>query len=215
MPAAVLDVDGTLVDTNYHHAIAWYRAFLTVGRTVPVWRLHRSIGMGGDRLVPEVAGTDFDRAFGDEVRSRWTTEFDRLIDEVRPFPGVDRLFDVLTDSGHSIVLATSGQPQHVDHFLHLLDATHLPRTTSDDVEATKPAPDLIKAALTEVSEPTGVTLGDSTWDCQASRSAGLPAVGLLTGGFGEAELKEAGAQAIYSSVEDLVDHITTSPFRTT
>ncbi|WP_156755286.1 HAD family hydrolase [Actinokineospora pegani] len=209
---AVLDVDGTLVDTNYHHAIAWHRAFRKHGRTVPVWRLHRAIGMGGDKLVPAVAGMDFERAFGDEVRSAWEAEFDAVIDEVRPFDGTQRLLETLEERGYRIVLATSGNPKHVDHFLTLLDASAYPHTTSDDVDDTKPAPDLLQVALAKVGATGGVALGDSVWDFHAATKLGLRSVGLLTGGTAESELTAAGAEAVYPSVIELVADLDTSPF---
>ena len=209
---AVLDVDGTLVDTNYQHALAWYRAFRGVGRTLPVWVLHRHIGMGGDRLVPAVAGEEFERVFGDEVRAAWVGEFDGVIGEVRPFEGVGRLFDGLRERGFEIVLATSGKPRHVEVFLDLLDARDFPYTTSEDVGDTKPAPDLIEVALDKVGGGGGVALGDSVWDFRAAGKLGLPGVGLLTGGFAEAELREAGATAVYASVADLADDLDGSPF---
>ncbi|MCG8920796.1 HAD family hydrolase [Actinokineospora sp. PR83] len=212
---AVLDVDGTLVDTNYQHALAWYRAFRGVGRTLPVWRLHRHIGMGGDRLVPAVAGEDFERAFGDEVREAWVGEFDALIDEVRPFEGVDRLLGGLRERGFEVVLATSGKPEHVDVFRDLLDARDLPYTTSEDVGDTKPAPDLMQVALDKVGATEAVALGDSVWDFHAARKLGLRTVGLLTGGFGEAELRDAGAEAVFPSVLDLADNLDVSPFSRT
>src|SRR3712207_3996434 len=139
---AVLDVDGTLVDTNYQHALAWYRAFRSLGRTYPVWRIHRLIGMGGDRLVAALGGDDVEERIGDAARDRWTEEFDRLIDEVSPLPGAREMVGELAARGHRVVLASSGKGKHVEHFLDLLGVRDLAEawTTSDDVESSKPAP---------------------------------------------------------------------------
>ncbi len=106
---AVLDVDGTLVDTNYQHALAWYRAFRSLGETFPVWRIHRLIGMGGDRLPTALGGDDVEARIGDESRERWVEEFDRLIDEIAPLPGAKEFVAALSERGHRVVLASSGK----------------------------------------------------------------------------------------------------------
>src|SRR3954471_10971271 len=116
---AVLDVDGTLVDTNYQHALAWYRAFRSLGETYPVWRIHRLIGMGGDRLVAALGGGDVEERIGDEARGRWGHAIDRTNDEIPPLPGARELLQAIGERGHRVVLASSGKPQHVDHFLDL------------------------------------------------------------------------------------------------
>jgi HAD superfamily hydrolase (TIGR01549 family) len=203
--AAVLDVDGTLVDTNYHHALAWWRAFGRCGLTVPVWRLHRAIGMGGDRLVAAVAGDRVEAEHGDDIRAAWEAEFAPMLAEVRPLPDVERLFRTLTDRGCEIVLASSGKPEHVEHYLDLIDGRKYAAasTTSEDVEDSKPAPDLLQVALSRVAADRALMIGDSTWDCQAARRLQLPAIGLLTGGFGAAELRDAGAIAVYETLAEL------------
>ena len=146
---AILDVDGTLVDTNYHHAIAWYRAFRSRGATFPLWRIHRHIGMGGDQLVAALDARD------------------------------------LADSW----------------------------TTSADVEATKPAPDLVEVALEKAGDHDGaVMVGDSTYDCEAAQRAGVPTLGVLTGGFSEQELLDAGAVSVFESPEELLSEIGRTPF---
>ena len=157
--AAILDIDGTLVDTNYHHAVAWYRAFRQHEVTVPVWRIHRHMGMGGDQLVASIAGDE------------------------------------------------------VEHYLDLLDCRDLAdgRTTSADVEATKPEPDLIVAALEKAGTKDAALLGDSVWDCKAAKRAGIQTVALLTGGFSDEELREAGAVAVFDSIEALRDGIAGTP----
>jgi HAD superfamily hydrolase (TIGR01549 family) len=205
---AVLDIDGTLVDTNYQHALAWYRAFRALGEIYPVWRIHRLIGMGGDRLVGALGGEEVERRIGDEARDRWVGEFDRMIDEIEPLPGARQLLEELRRRGHRVVLASSGKPQHVDHFLDLLQARDLAEdwTTSEDVDSTKPAPDLLQVALDKIGEPhdaPSVVVGDSVYDVEAAKNAGMPAVVVRSGGFGDDELRAAGALDIFDTPADL------------
>ena len=213
---AILDIDGTLVDTNYQHAVAWYRAFRDVGVVLPVWRIHRHIGMGGDQLVPALAGDEFADSRGDEVREIEKRHYAELIDEVEPLPGSRTLIERLKDQGHTVVLASSANEKDVDHYLDLLEARELADawTTSGDVEATKPEPDLVRAALDRAGNVTsGATLvGDSTWDCEAAARAQVQSVAVLTGGFSNEELREAGASAVFDSVEDLLERIDETPF---
>lgn len=213
---AILDIDGTLVDTNYHHAIAWYRAFCQLGVVLPVWRVHRHIGMGGDQMVAALAGEEFEESHGDEVRDIETERYKELIDEVRPLPGARTLIERLKEQGHDIVLASSAKQHDVDHYLDLLDARELADgwTTASDVDATKPEPDLVRAALEQAGNANGgaALVGDSSWDCEAARRAGVETIAVLTGGFSNEELREAGASAVYESVEDLLAHIDETPF---
>ncbi len=131
---AVFDVDGTLVDTNYHHALAWSRAFRRYDITRPLWRIHRAIGMGGDMLVAHVAGEHVEQERGDALRDAWVEEFDELIAEVRPFEDARALLEEVKARGFRLVLASSGKSKHVDAFLDLLDARSIADawTTSDD-----------------------------------------------------------------------------------
>ncbi|MEV0681459.1 HAD family hydrolase [Actinosynnema sp. NPDC050436] len=200
--AVVLDVDGTLVDSNYHHALAWFRAFRGFDVTVPVWRIHRAIGMGGDKLVAAVAGQHVEDAHGDALREAWEHEFDPMLPEVRPLEGAHRLVTAAVDAGFAVVLASSGKRRHVDRYLELLEVEGVDATSSDDVEETKPAPDLIEVALGRVApDARAVVVGDSVWDCEAARKAGRPVVAVRTGGFGEAELREHGASAVYEELD--------------
>ena len=212
---AILDVDGTLVDTNYHHAIAWYRAFRSRGATFPLWRIHRHIGMGGDQLVAALAGDDFEEEHGDEVRDAEAQRYMDLIGEVAPLPGARDLIERLHGEGHTVVLASSAKAEEVDHYLDLLDARELTQswTTSADVEETKPAPDLVEVALKKAGNDDGaVMVGDSTFDCEAARRADVPTVGVLTGGFSREELLDAGAAAVFESPEQLLAEIGETPF---
>jgi HAD superfamily hydrolase (TIGR01549 family) len=170
-PAAILDVDGTLVDTNYHHAVAWYRAFRRHGIVLPVWRIHRHIGMGGDQLVKALCDEAVERDRGEDIRSTEKDLYMELIEEVEPLEGAKELIRDLKDSGHAVVLASSAKAEEVDHYLELLDARDLADdwTTSADVEATKPEPDLVRAALDKAGSPDrAVMVGDSVWDCEAA-----------------------------------------------
>ncbi len=212
-PAAILDVDGTLVDTNYHHAIAWYRAFCQNGIVLPIWRIHRHIGMGGDQLVEALGGERLENEKGDDIRDAESVLYRELMSEVEPLDDARELIEDLKQRGHAIVLASSAKEHEVDHYLDLLDARELADdwTTSDDVEATKPEPDLVVAAVEKAGGGEAVMVGDSTWDCEAAKRAGLDTIAVLTGGFSETELRDAGALAVYSSIRDLRESLDETP----
>jgi HAD superfamily hydrolase (TIGR01549 family) len=209
VPAAILDIDGTLVDTNYHHAIAWFRAFRQHGERLPVWRIHRHIGMGGDQLVQSLCGEEVEREKGDDIRSAEKALYMALIDEVEPFAGARELISELKERGHAVVLASSAKTDEVDHYLDLLDARDLVDawTDSSDVEATKPEPDLVHAAMEKAGGGDAVMVGDSTWDCEAAKRAGIETIAVLTGGFSESELREAGAVAVFRSIDELRERV--------
>ena len=217
MSTAILDIDGTLVDTNYHHAVAWYRAFRQHGFILPLWRIHRHIGMGGDQLVAALAGDGFEREQGDDLRASETVLYKELIGEVQPLEGARAVIEDLKSSGHRVVLASSAKPDELEHYLTLLDARTLVDAWTDagDVEKTKPEPDLVLAALEKAGADPGEALmiGDSIWDCRAAERAGVRAVGVLTGGFSEAELLDAGAAKVFDSVETLREHLDEAPVR--
>jgi HAD superfamily hydrolase (TIGR01549 family) len=205
--AAILDVDGTLVDTNYHHTIAWYRAFRRHGVTPAIWRVHRHIGMGGDQLVGAVAGDEVEDRLGDDIREAEGELYMEIIDEVAPFEGARELIAELGDLADAVVLASSAKEHEVDHYLDLLDARELTTawTTSADVEQTKPEPDLVQAALDKANADSGLMIGDTTWDCHAAARAGVPAVAVMTGGFAESELLDAGAVRVFTDLGELRD----------
>jgi HAD superfamily hydrolase (TIGR01509 family) len=213
---AVLDVDGTLVDSNYQHALAWYRALRSVGETYPIWRLHRLIGMGGDNVIQELGGDDLEERVGEEARKRQGEEVDKMLDEIAPLPGARDLLLAIKDRGHRLVLASSGQPRHVDFAVDLLDARDLADaiTSSEDAEATKPAPDLLQVALKKLGASTddrSVMIGDSVWDVEAAKNAGMPAIAVRSGGFGDDELQDAGAVGIYDTPGDLAKALDDTP----
>ncbi len=212
-PAAILDVDGTLVDTNYQHSIAWYRAFRQNDVVLPIWRIHRHIGMGGDQLVKSLAGEQLETEKGDDIRAAESVLYGELMTEVEPLEGARELIEELKQRGHAVVLASSAKAHEVEHYLDLLDARELADgwTTSADVEATKPEPDLVVAAVEKAGGGDAVMVGDSVWDCQAAKRAGLDTIAVLTGGFSEAELREAGALAVYSSINELRESLDETP----
>jgi HAD superfamily hydrolase (TIGR01549 family) len=205
MAIAILDIDGTLVDTNYHHAIAWYRAFRQHDLVLPVWRIHRHLGMGGDQLVGALAGDEVEEEKGDDIRTAEKALYLALIEEVEPMDGARELISDLKDAGHTVVLASSAKEDEVDHYLDLLDAREVADdwTTSADVESTKPAPDLVEAARDKAGGGEAVMVGDTPWDVKAAARAGVETIAVLTGGFAEAELTEAGACAVFESIEEL------------
>jgi HAD superfamily hydrolase (TIGR01509 family) len=217
MTVAILDIDGTLVDTNYQHAIAWYRAFRQHGIVLPIWRIHRHIGMGGDQMVEALTDEETEEEKGDDIRTAEKTLYLQLIDEVQPMAGSRELIEQLKERGHTVVLASSAKSDEVDHYLDLLDARELADgwTTSADVESTKPAPDLVSAALECAggSSDDAVMVGDTTWDVEAAKKAGVPTLTVRTGGFGADELKEAGAKAVFESVVELCQQLDQTPLR--
>ncbi len=207
MSHAILDVDGTLVDTNYQHALAWYRAFSEHDIVLPVWRIHRHIGMGGDQLVQALTSEQVERERGDDIRDAETRCYRQLIGEVRPMKDARRLLEDLHEREHSVVLASSAKQEELDHYLELLDARELVDawTSSAEVKATKPEPDLVNAALRHVNGDArdAIMIGDSPWDAEAAKRAGVRTIAVMTGGFSAEELKGAGAVAVFESVAEL------------
>lgn len=211
-PTAILDVDGTLVDSNYQHALSWFRAFRLHGLTIPVWQAHRAIGMGGDQLVPHLGGAGFEE-HGDIVRTEEHALFAQTIAEVQPFAGARGLIEDLKSRGGKVVLASSAPPEDMAHFLGLLDARELADgwTDASTVQRTKPAPDLVEAALELVGGGPAVMIGDSVWDCEAAKAAKIKTVAVRTGGFGADELLEAGAIAVFESIVELRERLSETP----
>jgi HAD superfamily hydrolase (TIGR01549 family) len=171
---------------------------------VPVWRIHRAIGMGGDQLIAALAGDEVEEEKGDDIRDTEKPLYMAMIEEVEPFEGAKELVRDLS-ADRTVVLASSAKDDEVDHYLDLLDARKVVAgwTTSADVEETKPEPDLVEAALEKASTRQAVLVGDSVWDCEAAKRAGIESVAVLTGGYAEAELKGAGAREVLDSVANL------------
>jgi HAD superfamily hydrolase (TIGR01509 family) len=210
---AILDIDGTLVDTNYQHTLAWQRALRGTGARVAAWRIHRHIGMGGDKVVAALCGDDFEAQHGDDVREAEGGFYRELIGEVQTFEGARELIEDLKAAGHTVILASSAKPEEVEHYLDLLDARELADgwTDSGDVEQTKPAPDLVHSALEKGGGGDAVMVGDTPWDVKAAKEAGVETVAVLTGGFSEAELRDAGAVAVFENMEQLRARLASTP----
>ncbi len=205
----LLDVDGTLVDSNYAHVEAWQQAFTEVDCVVPAWRIHRSIGMDGDQLVESLLGQEQAARLGEKATARHDELFGAQLDAVRPLAGAHRLLAVLRERELAVVLASSGKPSEIEHYIQLLDADELVDawTTADDVDQSKPQPDLLEVATARVGVPPKAMIGDSVWDCRAAARLGIPSIGLLSGGVSAGELEGAGAAEIRSSPEDLAESL--------
>jgi HAD superfamily hydrolase (TIGR01549 family) len=213
----IFDIDGTLVDTNYQHALAWYRAFRQHGVVMPVWQIHRAIGIGSDRVVEMLAGKRIEDRLGDALRDAQGPLYEQMIDEVEPMKGAHELLRDLKAAGHPVILASSAEAEEAERYLDLLEARDFVDgyTTSADVKASKPEPDIVNAAIEKAGGGAAVMIGDSTWDCKAATRADLPSIGVLTGGFSEQELTEAGATVVFDSVERLHEHLSTTTLQDT
>jgi HAD superfamily hydrolase (TIGR01549 family) len=206
--AVLFDIDGTLVDSTYHHAIAWQRAFDSLDIPLPLWRIHRDVGMGGDKLVADVAGDEVEEKHGDELRDRWRAEYVKIKDEVVPLPGAAELIGSLSKQGYQVALASSGDPEFSREAMETLrvadDIAAL--TTSEDVDASKPDPDLLQVTLDRLDGVThAVMVGDTPYDAESAAKAGMKCIGLRSGGYSEAELVDGGVVLVVDAPEDLID----------
>ncbi len=213
--AAILDVDGTLVDTNYQHALAWYMAFRQYDVTLPVWRIHRHVGMGGDQLVSALTDADFEREHGDAVRSAHDALYLASIDTVSVLDGARELIVALKQRQHPVVLASSAKRREVEHYLDLLGVRELvdATTSAADVDQTKPSPDLMSTARAKLEGGEALMVGDTPWDVRAAAQANVPTIAVLTGGYCASELREAGAIAVYRSLTELCERLGETPLR--
>ncbi|HEV7251927.1 MAG TPA: HAD family hydrolase [Mesorhizobium sp.] len=216
MPKAVIfDVDGTLIDTNELHARSWAETFRHFGHPVPVDEIRPQIGKGGDQLMPVFLERSAVEEKG-EAMERFRAELvKRALPQTRTFPFVRELFERIRAAGMRIALATSAKAEELEHYLEIAGIPDLvdARTSSDDAERSKPEPDIFRAALERLDLPPAeaVVVGDAPYDAKAAGKAGMRAVGLLSGGFPEAELRQAGCVAIYRDAEDLLRNFETSP----
>jgi len=206
--AVVFDVDGTLIDTNYLHAVTWWEAFRQYGHHVPMARIHRTIGMGSDKLLDHLLPGDRDRSVDDELRAAHTALYAPYWPRLRAF---DRAADLLRACAHRglrVVLASSASEREMRALRDALNADDVitAATSATDAQESKPAPDILQIALerAEVGSESAVFVGDTIWDVQACKEAGLACIALLTGGVGRDELREAGAAEIYESPAELL-----------
>ncbi len=206
----LFDVDGTLVDTNYLHTLAWARALHDVGEWAPMNAIHRLIGMGGDQLVPRLLGHESPAA--EEARA---DRYHELVGEARVFPGARDLLRRVHEEGLVVVLASSAPSDELKLMIDLLDVGEAidATTSSSDVTASKPAPDVFEAAMTsgQVDPERCLVIGDSTWDVRAARAAAVACIAVESGGFSSHELREEGAREVYPDVGEIVAQFLTSP----
>lgn len=210
-PAVLFDVDGTLVDSNFHHVTAWHRAFLDVGIEVPCWRILGLIGRSGDELVGTLLGDDQAHTHGAQVKKLHTSYFVDSAALVRRLPGTHELLEAIAERGWRAVLATSAGPEELAVLRDTLDAEDLISavTSAADTDRAKPDPDIVTTALQRIgAEPAeAIFLGDAVWDMKAARRAGVPAAAVLSGGIGRETLQHAGAAAVYDEPLDVLAHI--------
>jgi HAD superfamily hydrolase (TIGR01549 family) len=180
-----------------------------------MWRIHRHIGMGGDQLVRALVGEKTERRLGDELRNASGEEFERLRAECEPLDGAHDLVAELADRGHAVVLASSSNRDDLDYFLDRLDVRNLivGFTTKDDVERSKPEPDVVRAALGKAGTHDAVMVGDSRWDIEAAARLGLETLCVITGGWSRQELRDHGALAVFASLVELREHLDNTPLR--
>ncbi|WP_170319545.1 HAD family hydrolase [Polyangium spumosum] len=210
--AALIDVDGTLLDTNLLHVLAWRRAFERLGSQIEVNRIVHAIGMGGDRLVPAILG-EVDEALAEQARAYHAEEYveTNLLEHARALPGAARLLGALRDRGARIALASSARREELDRLLAKLGPAKQEVDaiiTQEDVSTTKPAPDIFAVALEALGRPSAAfVVGDTVYDIVAATQLGLPCLCVLTGGIERGLLEQAGAAAIYPTAEELADDL--------
>jgi HAD superfamily hydrolase (TIGR01509 family) len=205
----IFDVDGTLLDTNYLHVAAWWEAFRERGHDIRCADVHRALGMGSSDLVERVLGRPDASVI--EAHSRYAGPY---LGRMRPLPGAADLLAATARLGLHVVLATSAKDEEIDLMLDALGARDSIGTvvSSGDVEQAKPQPDIVERALSESGTDPGraVMVGDAAWDMIAARRAGIRGIGVLSGGIGEADLRDAGATEIYDDPADLLGKISSS-----
>ena len=215
--AVIFDVDGTLVDSNLQHVEAWREAFAHYGKELSADEVHGQIGKGGDQLIPVFLSRHEVERFGAELERLRLEIFTRdYLPNAEPFPKVRELFERLDGDGVRIALATSAKESEVEHHQKNLGIEDLVEvaTSKDDAEHSKPSPDIFETALARldgVEAAEAIVVGDTPYDAQAAAAAGLKTIGLLSGGFPEDVLREAGCIAIYQDIADLLANYEQSP----
>jgi HAD superfamily hydrolase (TIGR01549 family) len=210
--AILFDVDGTLIDSNQLHVEAWREAFLHFGIDIDLDRIHAQIGKGGDNLIPALLPADIVERCQKDIETFRSELFLRdYLHRTRAFPDVRPLFERLAADGIRIVLASSAKQAEIDHHVETLGCADLidAVTSRDDVEHSKPCPDIFAAALAKVA-PLGASdvlvVGDTPYDVEAARRIGIASVALRSGGFSEAALLDAGAVLLFDGISDLLSH---------
>lgn len=211
----LFDIDGTLVDSNDFHVSAWQRVFRDAGHDFPREMIHAHVGKGGDNLVPSLL-PDLDEAeqqrLADGHGPLYRGEY---MGQVKPFPGARDLLRKAHDGGFAVALATSANRAELNHYVELLGARDLIDITTDkdDVDSTKPSPDIFAAAAGKAgAEPDeALAIGDTPYDVLAAKRAGIGTIALLSGGFAEEDLRAAGAIAVYRDAADLLANWDSSP----
>jgi HAD superfamily hydrolase (TIGR01509 family) len=212
-PAILFDVDGTLVDTNWFHTVAWWRAFRDIGEQAAMAKIHPLIGMGSDHLVEAALGHDSDEASAGHSRY-----YEPFKDETTAFPKAAELLKVVANRGGRVVLATSADKTDVDRLTEAIGAgdavEHV--VCKDDAGRSKPDPDIFKTALeySGASPDQAIVVGDTVWDVRAATELGLRTVGVLTGAATKDQLQDEGAVAVYEDVAELLDQLDDSPLGT-
>jgi HAD superfamily hydrolase (TIGR01509 family) len=203
--AFLVDVDGTLVDSTYLHAVAWTGALRAQGIDIPTARSHRLIGMRGDRLLEELLGGEHAARIGRAAEREHARRFLALRGQVAPLPGARRLLEELSRRNVPVVLTSSAQSEEIEHYLRLLGARALVAgwASGSSTRRSKPDPEPVATALATSGCERGVVVGDSPWDCRAAGAAGLSSVAVLTGGFARSELTEAGATWVCEDLEEV------------
>jgi HAD superfamily hydrolase (TIGR01509 family) len=205
----LFDIDGTLVDTSYLHTVAWWQAFRDAGYEVPMREIHRAIGMGSDKLVPHLVGHD-----DPDLSTAHSHHYAPFLERLSTFDGATELLRACSERGLTVVLATSAKEWQLDRLRRAIGADEALDlvTSAADVEESKPSPDIVQTALERagVSASQAVMVGDTKWDVEAAGRCGVPCVGMLTGGWSEQELRDAGAVEVYSGPRELLDNLDAS-----
>ena len=208
--AALFDIDGTLVDSNYLHVEAWSIAFAKLDVAIDTWRSHRGIGMDSGKLLEALLGDDED-GVGDRAKDLHSSEYETLTSRLRAFHRAQELLRTLVERGVRVVLATSAPDNELEILRGVLDVDDIlhATTSSSDVETAKPEPDVVTVALEKagVAASDAVFIGDSVWDMIAATRAGVAPVGVLSGGYSAAELRDAGTVEVYDDVADLLEKL--------
>jgi membrane protein len=213
----LFDIDGTLVDSNEYHVTAWQEVLREAGHEFPREQIHGQIGKGGDNLLPALL-PDLSEEEQEAIAGKHGPRYQQhYLEQVRPFPGARDLLARGKEEGFTVALATSANPEELEYYVELLDARELidVTTSKGDVEATKPAPDIFAAAVSKagVRPEEALVIGDTPYDVLAANRAEVQAIGLLSGGFPEEDLRSAGAIAIYQDAADLLANWDSSPIK--